>query len=60
MYSRWVEALWKTKFGAPYVHLVFGARQSRPVIRAMGRYRVVETPAIPGRRQAPLPTWLPP
>ena len=28
MYSRWVEALWKTKFGAPYVHLVFGARQT--------------------------------
>jgi len=28
MYSRWVEARWKTKFGAPYVHLVFGARQT--------------------------------
>lgn len=28
MYGRWVEALWKRKFGAPYVHLVFGARQT--------------------------------
>jgi len=28
MYSRWVEPLWKKKFGTPYVHLVFGARQT--------------------------------
>jgi len=28
MYGRWVEPLWKKKFGAAYVHLVFGARQT--------------------------------
>jgi hypothetical protein len=28
MYGRWVEPLWKKKFGAPYVHLVYGARQT--------------------------------
>ena len=28
MYHRWIEPLWKKKFGAPYVHLVFGARQT--------------------------------
>ena len=28
MFSRWIEPLWKKKFAAPYVHLVFGARQT--------------------------------
>lgn len=28
MYGRWIEPLWKKAFGAPYVHLVFGARQT--------------------------------
>jgi uncharacterized protein len=28
MFSRWVEPLWKKKFASPYVHLVFGARQT--------------------------------
>jgi len=28
MYGRWVESSWKAKFSAPYVHLVFGARQT--------------------------------
>jgi uncharacterized protein len=28
MFGRWVEPLWKKKFAAPYVHLVFGARQT--------------------------------
>jgi uncharacterized protein len=28
MFSRWVEPLWKKKFSTPYVHLVFGARQT--------------------------------
>ena len=28
MFGRWVEPLWKTKFAAPHVHLVFGARQT--------------------------------
>jgi len=28
MFGRWVEPLWKRKFAAPYVHLVFGARQT--------------------------------
>jgi hypothetical protein len=28
MFSRLVEPLWKKKFAAPYVHLVFGARQT--------------------------------
>jgi predicted AAA+ superfamily ATPase len=28
MFGRWVESLWKRKFAAPYVHLVFGARQT--------------------------------
>ena len=28
MYSRWIEPLWSKKFSAPYVHLVFGARQT--------------------------------
>jgi len=28
MFGRWVEPLWKKKFAAPYVHIVFGARQT--------------------------------
>src|SRR3972149_599975 len=28
MFGRWGEPLWKQKFRAPYVHLVFGARQT--------------------------------
>ena len=28
MFGRWVEPLWKRKLAAPYVHLVFGARQT--------------------------------
>jgi predicted AAA+ superfamily ATPase len=28
MFGRWVEPLWRKKFAAPYVHLVFGARQT--------------------------------
>jgi hypothetical protein len=28
MFGRWVELRWKKKFGAPYVHLVCGARQT--------------------------------
>ena len=28
MFGRWVGPLWKKKFAAPYVHLVFGARQT--------------------------------
>jgi predicted AAA+ superfamily ATPase len=28
MFCRWIEPLWKRKFAAPYVHLVFGARQT--------------------------------
>ncbi|MBI2840488.1 MAG: hypothetical protein HYX75_19385 [Acidobacteria bacterium] len=28
MSSRWVEPTWSKKFRAPYVHLVFGARQT--------------------------------
>ncbi len=28
MFSRWVEPPWKKQFAAPYVHLVFGARQT--------------------------------
>ena len=28
MFGRWVEPLWKRKLVAPYVHLVFGARQT--------------------------------
>jgi predicted AAA+ superfamily ATPase len=28
MYSRWVKPLWARKFVSPYVHLVFGARQT--------------------------------
>jgi predicted AAA+ superfamily ATPase len=28
MFSRWVEAAWAKKFTAPYVHIVFGARQT--------------------------------
>ena len=28
MFGRWVEASWKKKFAAPYVHIVFGARQT--------------------------------
>ena len=28
MFSRWVEPLWKRRFASPYVHLVFGARQT--------------------------------
>ncbi len=27
MYSRWLAAVWRKKLGAPYVHIVFGARQ---------------------------------
>src|SRR3990172_12264550 len=28
MFGRWVEPLWRKTFAAPYVHLVFGARQT--------------------------------
>lgn len=28
MFGRWVEPLWRKKFSAPYVHIVFGARQT--------------------------------
>jgi predicted AAA+ superfamily ATPase len=28
MFGRWVEPLWKNRFRAPYVHVVFGARQT--------------------------------
>jgi predicted AAA+ superfamily ATPase len=28
MFGRWVEPLWKKKVAAPYVHLIFGARQT--------------------------------
>jgi uncharacterized protein len=28
MYRRWIETLWQRKFSSPYVHLVFGARQT--------------------------------
>lgn len=28
MFGRWVEALWRNKLAAPYVHIVFGARQT--------------------------------
>ena len=28
MFGRWVEPLWKKQFAAPFVHLVFGARQT--------------------------------
>lgn len=28
MFGRWVEPLWRKKFAAPYVHVVFGARQT--------------------------------
>ena len=28
MFGRWVEPLWKRRFAAPYVHIVFGARQT--------------------------------
>ena len=28
MFGRWAEPLWKRKLAAPYVHLVFGARQT--------------------------------
>ena len=28
MFNRWPEADWKKKFSAPYVHIVFGARQT--------------------------------
>jgi predicted AAA+ superfamily ATPase len=28
MFGRWVDPLWQKKFAAPYVHLVFGARQT--------------------------------
>jgi predicted AAA+ superfamily ATPase len=28
MFGRWIAPVWKRKFGAPYVHLVFGARQT--------------------------------
>jgi len=32
MFGRWAEPLWKRKLAAPYVHLVFGARQTGYVI----------------------------
>jgi predicted AAA+ superfamily ATPase len=28
MFDRWTESLWQAKFAAPYVHIVFGARQT--------------------------------
>ena len=28
MFSRWIEPVWARKFAAPYVHIVFGARQT--------------------------------
>lgn len=28
MFGRWVESAWTKKFAAPYVHMVFGARQT--------------------------------
>ena len=28
MFGRWVEPVWAKKFAAPYVHIVFGARQT--------------------------------
>ena len=28
MFSRWPETNWRKKFTAPYVHIVFGARQT--------------------------------
>ena len=28
MFHRWAESAWKEKFAAPYVHIVFGARQT--------------------------------
>jgi len=28
MFSRWVEPLWRRKLATPYVHIVFGARQT--------------------------------
>jgi predicted AAA+ superfamily ATPase len=28
MFNRWPESLWRRKFAAPYVHIVFGARQT--------------------------------
>jgi len=28
MFGRWIEPVWKRKFAAPFVHLVFGARQT--------------------------------
>lgn len=28
MFSRWVESLWRKRFARPYVHMVFGARQT--------------------------------
>ncbi len=28
MFGRWVESVWTKKFAAPYVHIVFGARQT--------------------------------
>lgn len=28
MFGRWIEPVWTKKFAAPYVHLVFGARQT--------------------------------
>ena len=33
MFGRWVEPLWKKEFGAPYVHLVFSARQTASATR---------------------------
>src|SRR5205809_6413962 len=28
MFGRWMEPAWTTRFRAPYVHMVFGARQT--------------------------------
>ena len=28
MFGRWIEPAWRTRFRAPYVHMVFGARQT--------------------------------
>lgn len=28
MFGRWIESVWAKKFAAPYVHIVFGARQT--------------------------------
>ena len=28
MFGRWIGSVWAKKFAAPYVHIVFGARQT--------------------------------